>query len=94
MAVQDIASHFFMKATQLLAQLHAIYLLLLENEIKKAEEVFGALKIVDTAEHLRLPKNIRYLIWDLYEYLIVGDENNATDKKKVIDDLRDLLQGE
>lgn len=80
-----------MRDTQILEQLHIIYILLTQDNNKKAEQVFMALKIVDTAEHLALPESTRHLVWDLYEYLVLDDKNNATDKQQILQEFRELF---
>ncbi len=81
----------FMTDTQLLEQLYIIYSLLSDGNHKQAEQVFKALQIVDSPEHLSLPKNTRHLIWNLHEYLVLGEETNATDKQQIITEFQDLF---
>lgn len=80
-----------MNTNQVLEQLHTIYTLLTDNKIKEAEEVLIAMQIVDTKDHLILPVRVRHLIWNLYEYLVLGDENNATDRNQLMTELKELF---
>ncbi len=80
-----------MTTIKILEQFHMIYLLLLEGKNKQAEQVFNTMQIVDSSEHLSLPKNVRHLIWDLHEYLVLKDENNATDINQIMTEFKILF---
>jgi len=55
-----------------------------------AEKNFKLLHIVDTPAHLSLPHAQRHLIWDLYEYLVVGDHTYIS-KQELLSEFEDII---
>ena len=43
------------------------------GNLSNAKLEFQRLHLVDTEEHLSQSKEIRHLIWDIYEYLVLGN---------------------
>jgi hypothetical protein len=83
-------SVIFMNTTQILQQLLIVYTLLKDTKTSEAKNAFLALKIVDTKEHLSFPTNIRHLIWNLHEYLVL-DNTRYTDLTEIMDGFADIF---
>jgi hypothetical protein len=66
-------------------KLREIHKYFLEGDYVLAEVIFTQMCIVDTPLHLSLPSDLRHLIWNLYEFLIIGDKKNVTDRQAVLD---------
>lgn len=59
-------------------RLHCIYLLMKEGSFSIAAKIFSEMNIVDTEKHLALPYQLRHLIWDLHEYLLLKNARYIT----------------
>jgi len=73
--------------------LRKIYNLILEEDELEAKNLFLSLKLVDTAEHLSFVDSERYLIWDLYEYLILKNIQYIN-REQLISELESYLVNE
>jgi hypothetical protein len=80
-----------MNTNELIEQLHIIYKLIEDDKICEAESFFTGIKIVDTKKHLSLPKNLRHLIWDLYEFLVLNN-TYYTDRKEILSRFESLFK--
>ena len=80
-----------MNKNELINHLRLIYPLFLEHKDKEAEVLFSSLKIVDSQAHLNFPKPLRHIIWDLHEFLVVGDINQVTDRDQILSNLREIF---
>ncbi len=83
-------SHFVPIQQEALEKLHNIYELIKANKVLEAAAVFNKMSsFVDSKEHLALSQDYRHLIWDLHEFLILG--NIAADKEVVINDFEKVF---
>lgn len=80
-----------MKSPQIYTQLYRIYEALKADHFSEAKKLFSAMHITDTSTHLSLPKSTRILIWDLYEYLVIGDTTDVTDKQSIMEKFEHLF---
>lgn len=80
-----------MTPKQIIGQFYIIYFLMAENRDKEAAVIFRNMKIVDSEQHLSLPKHTRHLIWDLHELLVLGDTKNATDRHRILEQFKELF---
>ncbi len=79
-----------MEQKEILENLNTFYTLLKDNKEGVAKSYLLGMHIVDTPNHLALPKTERHLFWDLYEYLVLGNVAYA-DKERLILDLEAFL---
>ncbi len=71
--------------------LRVIYTLIHEDKISEATIIFNKMNLVDTPQHIALPKALRQLVHDLYEFLVT---NNFTqiDKYILLKDIETCLK--
>ena len=80
-----------MLSTKQLQQLKEIRRFFASENYAEAEKAFVNMKIIDTSEHLSLSIDKRNLIFNLYEFLVVRDHYNATDKECILDGFEKLF---